>query len=350
MPANSKRIEGLDLARFLALFGMVVVNFNIVMLDPSLPQNGFDFATLLQGKAAALFVVLAGVGLGLGLGAERHDWMTTRTMMVKRAAFLLLIGLANTLVFQADILHYYAFYFLFSLWFLRAKNWVLWVATFGLIIDYVLMVILLDFDKSWDWANYNYEGFWTPVGFIRNLFFNGWHPVIPWFAFLLFGIWLARLNLREKIVQWALIGLGAVIFICVNVASKYIMTAVATIDPELPLLFSTSPVPPLPFYMVAGASFACVVIGLCLCLEPYLRRLGILVIFAKTGRQTLTLYIAHIFIGMGLLQALGKMENQSPNAALVAAIMFCALAIMYSSIWSKHFKRGPLEMIMRKFS
>lgn len=348
MPANSKRIEGLDLARFLALFGMAIVNFNIVMLDPSLPQNGSDFATLLQGKAAALFVVLAGVGLGLG--AKRHDWVTTRAVMIKRAAFLFLIGLANTLVFQADILHYYAFYFLFSLWFLRAKNWVLWLAIFGLIFGYVLMVIFLDFDKGWDWSNYHYEGFWTPIGFIRNLFFNGWHPVIPWFAFLLFGIWLARLNLREKMVQWALIDFGGLTLIFASQSSKYIMAVVSTIDPELPLLFSTSPVPPLPFYMVVGASFACVVIGLCLRLELYLRRLGVLAIFAKTGRQTLTLYIAHIFIGMGLLQALGIIENQPSNTALVATIIFCVAAVIYTSIWSKYFKHGPLEMMMRKFS
>lgn len=348
MSTNFKRIEGLDLARFLALFGMVVVNFNIVMLDPSLSQTGFDFATLLQGKAAALFVVLAGVGLGLGTG--RHDWVTTRAVMIKRAAFLLLIGLANTLVFQADILHYYAFYFLFSLWFLRAKNWVLWLAIIGLIIDYVLMVIFLDFDKGWDWASYHYEGFWTPVGFLRNLFFNGWHPVIPWLAFLLFGIWLARLNLRGKIVQWALIGFGGLVLMFVSQSSKYIMTFTSMIDPELPLLFSTSPIPPLPFYMLAGASFACVVIGLCLRVESYLRRLGILAMFSKTGRQTLTLYIAHIFIGMGLLQALDKIENQSSNAALVAAIIFCAASLIYTSMWSKYFKHGPLEMLMRKFS
>jgi len=76
-----KRIVGYDLARAIAIFGMVVVNFKIVM---GAGQNGpawlVSSVGLLNGRAAATFVVLAGVGLWLrlrratrpmGAGAER---------------------------------------------------------------------------------------------------------------------------------------------------------------------------------------------------------------------------------------------------------------------------------------
>lgn len=61
-----KRIIGYDVARALAVFGMVIVNFKIVM---GAEQNGPDWLVSLvgmfDGRAAATFVVLAGVGVSL---------------------------------------------------------------------------------------------------------------------------------------------------------------------------------------------------------------------------------------------------------------------------------------------
>ncbi|MFK7888143.1 MAG: hypothetical protein AB8G16_14885 [Gammaproteobacteria bacterium] len=57
-------------------------------------------------SAAATFVVLAGVGLGISL--TRTAWQPLQRVVLKRAAFLLVLGLANTLVFDADIIHYRA--------------------------------------------------------------------------------------------------------------------------------------------------------------------------------------------------------------------------------------------------
>lgn len=56
-----KRIIGIDLARALAVIGMILVNFKIVF-----GENGIkSFVDILEGKAAATFVVLAGFGLAL---------------------------------------------------------------------------------------------------------------------------------------------------------------------------------------------------------------------------------------------------------------------------------------------
>ena len=44
---------------------------------------------------------------------------------------------------------------------------------------------------------------------VRHIIFNGFHPVFPWCAFLLLGMWLGRQNLtativRKKILVWCL--------------------------------------------------------------------------------------------------------------------------------------------------
>ena len=63
-PSVKKRIVGIDVARALAVIGMIVVNFKIVI-----GENGLNwvksFAGIFDGKAAATFVVLAGLGLAL---------------------------------------------------------------------------------------------------------------------------------------------------------------------------------------------------------------------------------------------------------------------------------------------
>ena len=65
-PASPQpRLAGLDIARALAVFGMVVVNFKIVLgAAQAGPSWLVSVTDLLDGRAAATFVLLAGVGLG----------------------------------------------------------------------------------------------------------------------------------------------------------------------------------------------------------------------------------------------------------------------------------------------
>lgn len=337
------RLDGLDLARYFALVGMVIVNFDVVMVSGA--HQSSVLAEVLQGKAAATFVVLAGVGLGLS--AARSQWSRTLSLTLKRAMFLLVVGLLNALIFEADIIHYYAFYFLFGVFFLRASNAVLWFAIGGLVLGFVALTGLLNYETGWDWETYTYRGFWEPSGFVRNLFFNGWHPVVPWFAFLLFGIWLSRLDLAETGVQarLALVGLG--VLAVVLIASPWLIATFAEDDPEAAYLFGTSPIPPMPLYLIAGAACACLVTGLCLIGARVFGKIGVLGLFVPAGRQTLTLYIAHIVVGMGTLEALQIIGGQTGRAALGAAMLFCILATLYAVLWMRFFKRGPVEALMR---
>lgn len=338
----SKRIEGLDLARLIAFFGMVVVNFNLLM---GAPMEGNALALRiahgLEGRAAAGFVVLAGVGLGLAFKTS-----IDHRMLLKRAAFLFVIGMINMLIFPADIIHYYAIYFVFSAWLLTLGKGQLWGAIFGINVIFVLGLLFLDYDAGWNWLTYDYIDFWSVDGFFRNLLFNGWHPVFPWLSFLAFGIWLARLDMAQKKVQFGLMIIGFAVYI----ANHFLVGAfqAADIDGELALLFTSSPVPPTPLYVIAGMSGASVLIGLSLLIAPYLQRLKILPLLLPAGRQSLTLYMAHIIVGMGSLEAMNMLTGQTIEIVWGAAIVFCLLAIVFAYIWSRWFSRGLIESVMRK--
>src|SRR4051794_24517828 len=66
-PAESaQRVVGFDVARALAILGMVVVHFSLVMAADRSGPGWLSVAVgFLDGRAAAVFVVLAGVGITL---------------------------------------------------------------------------------------------------------------------------------------------------------------------------------------------------------------------------------------------------------------------------------------------
>ena len=157
-PAENNRLEGLDLARYLAFLGMVIVNFKIAMGAER--SEGFlgVMTSALEGRAAATFVVLAGIGLGLaGVKGERQ----TITVTLRRAVFLLAIGLLNMTIFDADILHYYGVYFLFGLLFLNLSNNRLFIAIALINILSICLIFVFDYEAGWQWENYSYTDFWT---------------------------------------------------------------------------------------------------------------------------------------------------------------------------------------------
>ena len=123
----------------------------------------------------------------------------------------------------------------------------------------------MDYNAGWDWPTLTYHGFWTPTGFVRNLIFNGFHPVIPWLAFLLLGMWLGCRDLMNPHVWRRLLLMGLVIAVASETASR-VLVAVAI--PELgaedaTAVFGTAPMPPMPLYMLAASGTSIVVIVLC---------------------------------------------------------------------------------------
>ncbi|MGB1203309.1 MAG: DUF418 domain-containing protein, partial [Alloalcanivorax venustensis] len=75
---------------------------------------------------------------------------------------------------------------------------------------------------------------------------------------------------------------------------------------------------------------------------------GAFVALSCAGRQALTLYIAHIYLGMGVLEALGLLGNQTADTALIASLVFALCALLYCLLWQRFYSHGPLEALLRK--
>lgn len=328
------RLHGLDIARFLAFLGMVLVNFRIAAQVTPGADVYSQLTNALEGRAAALFVVLAGIGLSLG--------STDAKQVLRRALFLFAAGLLNLTIFEADILHFYGLYFLLALPFLSAPSRSLLWAAIAVVAIGVLGLFALDYEANWDWNTLAYDNFWTFEGFLRHAFFNGWHPVFPWVAFLFIGMWLGRLTLDRPQMQLRLIAWGSLSALLGALPAQLVQ------DPELMELLNTGTLPPGPFYVLAASGSAAVVIGLVLLCYPALERLRLSPWLIAPGRQALSLYVAHILLGMGSLEALGLLDGTlSPAGIFWWAVGFCGLSMVFARAWSLMVRQGPLETLMR---
>lgn len=355
----NSRVMGFDLARALAIFGMVIVNFKLAMNAETGNALLVSFAELFEGRASALFVILAGVGVTLitdkARGSGDRAWVQrSRLLVIKRGLLLIAVGLVYTPVWEADILHFYGFYFLIAAVLFTEKDSVLLVVSVLIVMAFPILMLFLDYEHNWNWVTLTYENFWSLDGMVRHILFNGFHPVFPWAAFLLFGMWLGRQALpqtlvRKKLLVWSLITLIFIesgfylIRMILGDGSAFGMTA-----EEVAFLFSTSIIPPLPQYMISAGSSAVVALVVCLYLSERYSERSIVKWLCQTGRMSLTLYVAHVIVGMGLLEAFGLLENQSIHVSLFSALVFCAFGVFFSVVWGKFFKSGPLEWVFRK--
>ncbi|MCG7492977.1 DUF418 domain-containing protein [Thalassobius sp. Cn5-15] len=331
------RLDGLDIARFLAFVGMVLVNFRIAAEVTSAGDVSSTIIDLLEGRAAALFVVLAGIGLGLSRAGA--------TLVSRRALFLIILGMINVTIFDADILHYYGTYFLCVLPLLAAPARTLWAAAVIVTLIAYGGLIFGHYDAGWDWATLVYADFWTAKGYLRHTFYNGWHPVLPWVSFLLIGMALSRLDLASPAVRLRMALYGTL------ACTLGLIPAMLTTDPTLIELLRTAPIPPTPFYILSATGSACMAIAACLWAGPALMRNPVTQTLSLAGRQSLTLYLAHILIGMGTMEACGLLNGSLSNSAvLLISLSFCTACLIYANLWQHVAKRGPLEALMRKIA
>jgi len=355
-----KRIIGIDVARALAVIGMIIVNFKVVF-----GENGNqilkNITHLFDGKAAATFVVLAGVGIALMSNSavkknEVEKLNKIKAGIFKRALFLFAIGLSYIIIWPADILHFYGIYMLITLMLLKSATRTILLSALLSVVLYPFLMILFNYEQGWDFTTLEYHNFWSLNGFIRNLFYNGFHPVIPWAAFMLIGLWFGKMNLKDKQFVKKSFWVSLTVFIAVQLISYTLIELLSEGSPvaktELIDIMGTNPMPPLPIYMFSGSSIAIFIISSCILLANKYEGSRVIDSLYKTGQLALTFYVAHVIIGMGIIEAINpeKMGKYSIEFSFSYALIFSLLCVVFAIIWRKKKPSGPLEWIMRKIT
>lgn len=358
MVEKSKRVTGFDFARALAIFGMVIVNYKLAMgADGKGGAWIIHFTGLFEGRASAIFVILAGIGISLMTKKARvmKDPILIKKnkhTIWRRAFFLLILGIFLYIIgWNADILHYYAFYMFLSSFYIVASNRTLLYSFIVILTTAQISQLIFDYTEGWDTSFHEYSTFWTLEGFWRNLLFNGFHPIFPWLCFLLLGMWLGRLDFTRNDSRKKLLWYFSVSFIVLESLSFFL---IKTISPYIggdiaKYIFSTKPMPPNVFYILSSSSTAVIVIILCIYFTEIFTKNIITKSLILTGQMALTHYIGHVLFLFGLV-AVNLLENQTLNISLMCSMLFFVSAIVLSYIWRSRLTRGPIELLMRKYT
>lgn len=353
-----KRIIGIDVARALAVIGMIIVNFKVVFGEKGLTWVK-SFARIFEGKAAATFVVLAGVGLALITNsAIKNNDLTklkiARNRILKRALFLFIVGISYIVIWPADILHFYGIYMAIIILLLSSSERTIIISAISIIIVFPVLMTFWNYETGWNFDTLEYQDYWTFKGFMRNLFFNGFHPAIPWTSFMLFGYWLGKQDLHNHKFVKKIFWTSTIIFISIQVLSYLAIVFLSEgnqeITKELTEIFGTNPMPPLPVYMFNGVSIAFSIITASILISKRFESNIIVDTLNKTGQLALTFYVAHVVIGMGIIEAIDpyKMGKYSVQFSVMYALGFSLFCVIFAVIWRKYKKQGPLEWLMRK--
>ncbi|MGD9367765.1 MAG: heparan-alpha-glucosaminide N-acetyltransferase domain-containing protein [Desulfobacteraceae bacterium] len=354
MAIDLNRIEAFDLARALAVMGMVVVNYSAMMAIEVYPAEWIGPAVdFIYGRAATVFVMLSGASLSLMAGkwVNRDGAPRLKPYLMKRCVLLFLAGMVLSYWWEADILHVYALFLALGAWMASLSSRVLRRLT--LASAFISIPVCATLTVSYDLTD--------AIPFVENQHWSArllldyvtscYYPLFPWITFFLFGMVLGRLEMakRSNYSRWAVVG----IVVCVGV-EVFSAAMMAWVEPRVwdiegnwwIVFLRSEAFPVTPLFMFSSGAGALVVISLCrqtlrrpapaLCLAPVL----------AFGRLSLTLYVTHLIFGILLVQWIEK-SNGTPNAAhmLNAAGLFCCAGILASALWLRWFRRGPLEAL-----
>ncbi len=362
------RAVGLDVARCLALLGMVATH----VLDERTPTGELTSAQWLAGgRASALFAVLAGVSIALVTGrrtpvrgAER---LAVSAGLAVRALLIALLGLVlgglGTGI--AVILTYYGVLFLLGLPFagLRAR-WLAALAAVWVVAGPVLSHLVRPDLPERGWESPHLEQLADPARLVSELLLTGYYPAVPWLAYLLAGMAIGRADLGSRAVAAGLAAGGLLTAYAATAVSHALTARPGTLavlraeggSPEVlddiaTGMFGTTPtggswewllvVAPhsaTPFDLAQTLGSACGVIGLCLLVVgalPRVASLGVAVFFGA-GAMTLTLYSLHVVMRTGAVW-----PPERPDTYVWHVLVLLGIGAVFAALGL----RGPLETI-----
>ena len=381
-PTRRSRLLGVDAARGVALFGMIAVHSLYAADAAGRPTWSF---TIFQGRAAALFAVLTGVGIAFLTGRRRvrlTDGTGHVAALAVRALVIGAIGLGlgyTDASLAAVILPSYAVMFLLAIPLVFLPTWL--VAFTGLAVAAgapALRQILL---PQMPEPTYENPGFAHLVGdagrLLTELSVTGEYPAIAWLAYLCAGLVIGRLILTRLKVIFSLLLTGLTLAVAAPVASWVLLhryeglRQIWSAQPKSGLspaetaelltfggdgstptstwwwLAVDAPHTTTPLDLVGTTGAATATLAVLLLAArvawPRPRRVirALLIPLAVAGSMTLTIYTAHIMF----------INSNLDNFTAMTGYLVQVLAILLlGTAWSATAGRGPLEGLVTVLS
>ena len=344
---GNPRIVGIDLARALAMAGMLFVHY----VWPDGSRGPLDLlAIAMSGRAMPLFMMLGGVGVVLSTKRSRHP---DRTLLI-RGAILFGLGLAVHAGSEwiAVVLQSYGLLFVVSPLLRRVPT--------GLLVPLSLIVMALG---AWSYQVFggtirrstSIGDFTEPVSLIRSLVVDGFYPFLPVASFFIAGMAIGRLDLRSPRVAGRL-AIGGLVLGGGAVAVAYALRLGFDVAESTEVFaeggfgldrFSWERLlikeghSQMPTWVLSATGTSMFVIGVSLLAAPYLGAAG--KPFVSLGRLALTFYVFQVL----LTKVVTPPTETSFTAELITVGLIYFGFMVFAVLWTRWIRFGPLEALLR---
>jgi uncharacterized membrane protein len=350
------RLRGIDMARGIAIIGMVMVH-----IGPQDLADGGPLGTAYRsshGRAAIVFIVLAGIGVSLltggrapasrwagagGRHSPRLEGVATRLWW--RALVLLPFGLwlQDLPTNVAVILQYYAVFFVIASGLMYLGDRVLLgVAACSATLGPIALVWLHQTSPAW--FQPGVPAWHDAARIVRDILISGYYPAIVWTAPLAIGIWLGRRDLRDTATGRALLAGGAAAAAIGFVVSDVLVGALGepVSEADWRQLIMIEPHNEMPLWVLTSTAIATAIIGACLLIARRLPRLiWPLVAF---GQLAFTVYVLHVLV---LAFQPEWLVRDQFVPAWISVARFGAIAVALATAYRAVAARGPFEILLR---
>ena len=355
--AANGRLAFLDLARGLALMGMIYMHFVPAESDLTagrLANIWTSSSDFLAGKSAALFCVLAGVAWEIQSrrNAQRgaSGWY-----FIRRATALAAIGVAlHVLCWPTEVLVPLAVMMLVTVWIRSLGTGAVACSAVVTLLFTPFVPLLFGDYLSNDWNADGGHLADTTVGWatLRALLIDGNYPLVPWLAYPLVGLLLAKQFRTPGAMQrWFIWSVPAYI-----VGQMYILLARQAGDAPDPaasvwtsLCAATAEPMSLWFAATSGSCAVAIISGLGWLMSKRTSPRW-MAMLERFGQASLTHYLLHICV---LYQPMKWIIGNDEWSAATGAMAFAAyivVAIPLSAWWFTRFARGPVEWLLARAS
>ncbi len=359
--SGKRRFAGIDVARAVALIGVVAMNYAGSLVVPG-TDRGFwgrvfdPYTGVLSTRFAATFVVVAGIGISLLTERARVDGdpqevTRSRLRLARRGLLLYGVGYFLDFTWPGTILFYYGAYFMIAALLVRvATRWLVVIgASAGIVASAIATWSMWRWDRGEPlmWLNV------VEVDSLQDLasrtFLSYTHPVLPWIAFLCAGMIIGRhldtLSSWRRPVIAVSAGVIVAVYALVSILDRTSsrdglivkrLTSIQTYDRGL-------------LYLVSTLAIAVLAVLVIVWLAENFATNSLVVAFQRAGQLSLSLYLLHVLVFSMFVNWFGWIGGGSLSTALTFAGAFWVAGIAIASWWHHRIGRGPAEAVYRIF-
>jgi uncharacterized protein len=349
---KSTRIAGLDLANALALPGLFLTSFVLVLNNVFTKTSALEH-DMIRDIWGCLFVFVSGMLVTITMHGARRKSRSKKRYFLRKGIVFLILGLGFSLIWPVNILILLGIMFIAAPFLAQLNSNILKSMMVLIFLGAVFVNQFGDVNLRPSRLSLDLVNPMTILNYLTNVVVSGYYALIPWGGFFMAGMIFARNDIMQRrivklnnIAGLAGLALGIIIhFIWIFLNPQANMSAAGTYLPfKLLWIIQT------PAFIVIGTALSVLLVNFLIGIGATYKNSRILKFTATIGSMKQSLYLAHLCIGSFLIFGFNSNSYDSYEVASIITLFVTILLFVLAFLWKKQHNFGPVEWVIHRLS